>query len=54
MIVYHGTTEIIERPDVNHSKDYLDFGNSKLAYSLKKLMGESYGKVSVYYIERKN
>ena len=26
MIVYHGTTEIIERPDVNHSKDYLDFG----------------------------
>lgn len=26
MIVYHGTTEIIEMPDVNHSKKYLDFG----------------------------
>ena len=26
MIVYHGTTDIIEKPDVNHSKDYLDFG----------------------------
>ena len=26
MIVYHGTTEIIENPDVNHSKKYLDFG----------------------------
>lgn len=26
MIVYHGTTEEIENPDVNHSKKYLDFG----------------------------
>jgi hypothetical protein len=26
MIVYHGTTQIIERPDVIHSKKYLDFG----------------------------
>ena len=26
MIVYHGSTEIIERPDVMHSKKYLDFG----------------------------
>ncbi len=26
MIVYHGTTEIIEKPDVIHSKKYLDFG----------------------------
>ena len=26
MIVYHGTTEIIEHPDVKHSKKYLDFG----------------------------
>ena len=26
MIVYHGTTEIVENPDVNHSKKYLDFG----------------------------
>lgn len=26
MIVYHGTTEIIRRPDVIHSKKYLDFG----------------------------
>ena len=26
MIVYHGTTEIIEHPDAKHSKKYLDFG----------------------------
>lgn len=26
MIVYHGTTETIEKPDVKHSKKYLDFG----------------------------
>lgn len=26
MIVYHGTTEIIQCPDVSHSKKYLDFG----------------------------
>ncbi len=26
MIVYHGTTETIEKPDVTYSKKYLDFG----------------------------
>lgn len=26
MIVYHGSTETIEKPDVIHSKKYLDFG----------------------------
>ncbi len=26
MIVYHGSTEVIEHPDVVHSKKYLDFG----------------------------
>lgn len=26
MIVYHGTTEVIQLPDVKHSKKYLDFG----------------------------
>ena len=26
MIVFHGTTEIIEKPDVKFSKKYLDFG----------------------------
>lgn len=26
MIVYHGSTEIIKKPDVIHSKKYLDFG----------------------------
>ena len=25
MIVYHGSTEIIKKPDVVHSKEYLDF-----------------------------
>lgn len=26
MIVYHGSTDCIEKPDVIHSKKYLDFG----------------------------
>lgn len=26
MRVYHGTTQIIEKPDVKFSKKYLDFG----------------------------
>ena len=26
MIVYHGSTETINKPDVIHSKKYLDFG----------------------------
>jgi hypothetical protein len=26
MIVYHGTTQIIAKPDIIHSKKYLDFG----------------------------
>ena len=26
MIVYHGATDIIKKPDVFHSKRYLDFG----------------------------
>ena len=26
MILYHGTTEIIQYPDISFSKDYLDFG----------------------------
>lgn len=26
MIVYHGTTMIIQKPDIIHSKNYLDFG----------------------------
>ena len=26
MIVYHGSTEIINKPDVIHSKKYFDFG----------------------------
>ena len=26
MIVYHGTTMVLEKPDVTFSKDYLDFG----------------------------
>ena len=26
MIVYHGLTEIINKPEVIHSKKYLDFG----------------------------
>ena len=26
MILFHGTTEIIEKPNVSFSKNYLDFG----------------------------
>lgn len=27
MILFHGTTEIIEKPNVSFAKNYLDFGN---------------------------
>lgn len=26
MILFHGTTEIVEKPDISFSKSYLDFG----------------------------
>lgn len=26
MIVYHGSTQVIDHPDIKHSKKYLDFG----------------------------
>lgn len=35
MIVYHGTIEIIEKPDVIHSKKYLDFGKGFYLTSFK-------------------
>ena len=35
MIVFHGTTEIIEKPDVIHSKKYLDFGKGFYLTSFK-------------------
>ena len=28
MIVYHGSTLVIDTPDVEHSKRYLDFGRA--------------------------
>lgn len=36
MIVYHGTTEIIENPDVAHSKRFLDFGRGFYLTSFEK------------------
>ena len=35
MIVYHGSTQTIETPDVNHSKRYLDFGKTFYATSYR-------------------
>ncbi|MCM1244035.1 MAG: DUF3990 domain-containing protein [Roseburia sp.] len=39
MIVYHGTTMVLEKPDVAFSKDYLDFGKgfyvTQKAYEVK-------------------
>lgn len=32
MIVYHGTTERIEVPDVKFSKKYLDFGKGLIQF----------------------
>ena len=36
MILFHGITEIIEKPDVSFSKSYLDFG--KRFYSSNRRM----------------
>ena len=41
MIVYHGTTKVIEKPDVLHSKKYLDFGQGFYC-------GESYEQSALY------
>ncbi len=47
MIVYHGTTETIETPDILHSKKFLDFGKAFDIYYSSKLAGQiadsSYG-----------
>lgn len=58
MIVYHGSTEIIEKPDVIHSKKYLDFGRgfyitsfetqAKKWASRKGMRQEKPGIVNVY------
>ena len=36
MIVYHGSTQIIQHPDVIHSKKYLDFGQGFYITSFEK------------------
>mgnify|MGYP002627427955 CR=1 FL=1 len=36
MIVYHGSTEIIEKPDINHSYRPLDFGAGFYVTSVKE------------------
>lgn len=61
MIVYHGTTERIENPDVNHSKKYLDFGKgfyltsyesqAKKWAKRKGLRQEKKGIVNVYELK---
>lgn len=63
MIVYHGSTEIIEKPDVNHSKKYLDFGKgfylttyeeqAKKWAVRKGMRQEKTGVVNVYELEEK-
>jgi len=35
MIVYHGSTSIVEKPDILHSKRFLDFGRGFYVTSYK-------------------
>jgi len=61
MIVYHGSTEIIEKPDVKYSKKYLDFGKgfylttyeeqAKRWAVRKGMRQEKTGVVNVYELE---
>lgn len=61
MIVYHGTTEVIDQPDVKHSKKYLDFGKgfylttfeeqAKKWARRKALRQEKAGIVNVYELK---
>lgn len=36
MIVYHGSTEIVEKPDVEHSYRLLDFGRGFYVTTVKE------------------
>lgn len=36
MIVYHGTTEIVKNPDVDHSYRQLDFGKGFYVTTVQK------------------
>ena len=61
MIVYNGTTEVIDQPDVKHSKKYLDFGKgfylttfeeqAKKWARRKALRQEKAGIVNVYELK---
>ena len=63
MIVYHGTTEIINTPDVLHSKGYIDFGpgfyvttyeeQAKKWAARKGMRQNKEAIVNVYYMEEK-
>ena len=63
MIVYHGTTEIIKTPDVQHSKGYIDFGpgfyvttyeeQAKKWAARKGMRQNKEAIVNVYYMEEK-
>lgn len=61
MIVYHGSSEIIEKPDVKFSKNYLDFGkgfyvttfeNQAKKWALRKGMRQNkQGVVNIYELK---
>lgn len=61
MIVYHGSSEIIEKPDVKFSKKYLDFGkgfyvttfeNQAKKWALRKGMRQNkQGVVNIYELK---
>jgi hypothetical protein len=62
MIVYHGSTEEIQKPDVVHSKRYLDFGiafyvttfpNQAERWAIRKNMRSGNGKAIVNVYELK-
>lgn len=36
MIVYHGSTEVIEKPDIEHSYRLLDFGRGFYVTTIKE------------------
>ena len=50
MILYHASSQIIEQPDILHSREHLDFGKG---FYLTHLKGQAENMHSVLFVEDK-
>lgn len=52
MIVYHGTTEIVRNPDVDHSYRQLDFGKGFYVTTVRE-QAERWASVKLIFLGRR-